>query len=366
MYKEIAFESIRKQLLYALTQTSVSTYHDDKDHLSHCIETLHHIASLPPIASIEPSETPISSQNDKQIKEDSQKKSPSDDIVGRRCKFRLTTRGGVLEGVSFYIPEAYARTRGLENGNTVEITSFDGWENETRPIFDFKIISTTTENNPNLIELKSCPVKKVAGRMYIEETQTGPIRVDDNFRVFYLENNDIDYFKIKEGDIIDARFYRENESTFKVCYKLPIQESGVQTIESKMLSHKGKDFATIEELTPRLIDRLELNLLESKQIVLIGLESRMSDFRNSLKHYRFKFEHFAGEENRKRLKSAIIKADCILISTRETGHHASTFVASVAQEFNIPLSYTHGTGIFSVLTDTIELVKRSSSALSPT
>ncbi|MGL4819081.1 MAG: DUF2325 domain-containing protein, partial [Bacilli bacterium] len=98
---------------------------------------------------------------------------------------------------------------------------------------------------------------------------------------------------------------------------------------------------------------------EGKRIGLLGLDSRMTHFRDALRDYAIELEHYCTDENKKRLKANIPKCDFFIISTRECSHTASTFAAGVCQEHNVPLTYTHGAGIFSVLTDAISFLEKS-------
>lgn len=299
-------------------------------------------------------------------KEETNEKSKVEDTsvdeypIGQTFKFLKKAFGGVIDGLNYPITEELVRILHLENENKVKITRIKGHYQDGSPIYDFTIIDRNNIPNPLLFEVNQGVVKRIGSRFVVTNTvSTGTIKVEDSPAALYINDKDSARFKIVDGDIVDGRFYTNNiVNSFRVTYKYDTaEEAYISSIESRKLSHRQSNQSVQTESGNSMIERLDKTPFLGKKILLVGLASRVNDFKLSLvKTDDIEMVHLTGDEHKARIRAQILKADIVLLSTQENSHDATKYVASLCNDKNIPFKSTSGDGLFGILNDAKELI----------
>lgn len=267
--------------------------------------------------------------------------------------------GAVLSELNYPLPEALIRDMGIENGNKVKIIGHKGNFHSGAPRWDMEIVDHASIPVPGLIEVFQGIVKKISHTLVVNQTVGGgSIWVNDSPATLYINESDKSRYDIKEGDIIDGRFYENNVTgSFRVTYKHDIEEAAQsQSIESRRL-HYRKNNSMETEAGINMLERLDKQPLLNRNIVLVGLEGRKNDFSSNLKGSNIQLTHLTGDEKKTSIRSTLKKADYVLISTFENSHDASKFTAKTCKELNVPCTHTHADGLHGVLMDALELIR---------
>ncbi|ARO21412.1 hypothetical protein B2J90_28775 (plasmid) [Bacillus tropicus] len=278
--------------------------------------------------------------------------------VGHVFTFLKKAFGGVIEELKYPIPEELVRKLSMENENKVEVTGIKGQFQDGSPIYEFRIVDRKNVPNPSLAEIKMGIVEEISGRLVVTSTNNGAIFVNESPACLYINEKDAQRFKISKDDIIDGRFYTNNiTNSFRATYKYNTDEIEQTTsVESKRLTYRQNN-ATESESGFSMIDRLDKTPFLNKKILLVGLEGRMNDFKDSLNGVEeIQLTHLTGDEHKQRIRSQILKSDYVIISTQENSHDASKYVAKVCNEFFVPCKSTSADGLFGVLMDVKELI----------
>lgn len=144
-------------------------------------------------------------------------------------------------------------------------------------------------------------VEEIGSRLVVTSTNSGAIFVNESPACLYINEKDANRFKISKGDVIDGRFYTNNiTNSFRATYKYDTEEiEQTASIESKRLVHRQNN-ATESELGFSMIDRLDKNLFWTK-ILLVGLEGRMNNFKDSLDGVEeIQLTHLTGDEHKQK------------------------------------------------------------------
>ncbi|MFE7821370.1 hypothetical protein ACFU1R_24620 [Priestia megaterium] len=283
--------------------------------------------------------------------------------IGHTLTFTKKAFGGVIEELDYPIPEEIVYKRGLENGNKLYISGTEGNFENGSPIYSFEVVDRTIIPNPTLAEINYGYVKNVGKRLVITETASGSIKDaqnDDQFICLYINEKDANRWKIKDGDVVNGRFYTNNvTNSFRVTHKINTHiKEQTESIEARRLNHRQNN-QTESEAGLSMIDRLDTTPFLNKTIVLIGLRSRKKGFASILHNNKdINLIHLTGDENRARIRGDVLKADYVLLSTSENGHHTTNYVADICNEKNIPFTSTNSDGLFGVLMDVKALMNQ--------
>ncbi|MES9681671.1 DUF2325 domain-containing protein [Gottfriedia acidiceleris] len=361
MYLNRVFEEIKTAMIKELPNVTLNNFSSHQEWLRrhhNIIEELVEIMNMG-YTSIEVKEDIVSEPSAVLSAEAFAEKEVSEYPVLHTFKFAKKASGGVIEGLNYPLPEELVRTLTLENGNIITITGIKGTFLDGSPIYEFDVTDRTIVPNPDLAEVSRGIVEEISGRLVITGTDKGTIRVDDAPACLYINDKDARQFKIEKGDIIDGRFYTNNvTNSFRVSLKHDTDKVDNTSIEAKKLLHRQNNITETESGTS-MIDRLDKTPFLDKKILLVGLESRINDFKLALyKTDEFEFVHLTGDEHKQRIRAQILKADYVVIPTQETSHDCSKYVASICNEYHIPCTSTNADGLFGVLMDVKDLIEK--------
>ena len=355
IYSELIAKMVERLSETKLEEFEAYTEWADKHHT--IISELVKLKQLEPVVEI-----PVEEVEEKIKEEIVVSTNPDPYPLNHNFMFEKKAYGGVIVGLNYPIPEDLVRHYGIESGNILKITGVNGHFPDGSPRYKFEVIDTTCKPNPQLMEVKLGKVERVGGRLVVNETASGKsIMVEDSPATLFLQEKDIHNpkFKITDGDIIDGRFYVNNINSFRVTYKHDTEEMGnAETVESRRLSYRQNN-PTESEAGLSMIDRLDMNPFLNKKIVLIGLSSRVNDFKMYLdKVEGMQFVHLTGDEHKMKIRSNLASADFAVISTFENSHDTSTYCAEICNTYGIPCTSTHAVALTGVLNDLRDLINK--------
>lgn len=363
MYIDRIYSELIAKMVERLSETKLEEFHNYKEWAERhhgIISELVELKKLEPV--LEPTETATEKVEEK-IKEDLIiSASPDPYPINHNFLFEKKAYGGILVGLNYPIPEELVRNYSLESGNVLKIIGTNGYFPDNSPRYKFEVVDSTYTPNPQLMEVKQGKVEKMGGRLVVNETASGQsIVVDESPATLFLQEKDIrsPKYRLVEGDIIDGRFYINNINSFRVTYKYDTDEiNSVETIESKKLNYRQNNPVESEAGTS-MIERLDMTPFLNKKIVLIGLGSRVNDFKMYLdKVEDMHFTHLTGDEHKMKIRSNLASADFAIISTYENSHDTSTYCADICNTYDIPCTSTHADALTGVLNDLRDLISK--------
>lgn len=366
MYLDKVFEELKAKMvkeLEAVTLQDFGKYHEWATPHYRLIEQLAELKNLEFGKEAEPEDSSVVEED--KVKEPLAVLANPEPIVdtypiGHTFKFLKKAFGGVIDKMNYPIPEELVRAMHLENENKIMITGIKGTFGDGSPIYEFDVVDRTNVPNPSLAEIKQGIVDEIAGRLVVTETTSGSIKVNDEPASLFINDKDANRFRIKKGDIVDGRFYINNiVGSFRATYKYNTDDVEKTTsIEARKLQHRQHNQVDSESGLS-MIDRLDKTPFLNKSLLLVGLGSRINDFKQSLdKQEEIDLVHLSGDEHKARIRAQILKADFVFISTFENSHDTSKYVATICNEYDIPFTSTSGDGLFSVLRDAKELIEQ--------
>lgn len=370
MYLNRMFEELKNKMVEELENVTLVNYsiYQEKVRLHHNI--LQNLAQLRELENIE---LESSTAGEDLVEEPAEILSPEainiEEIdnypIGNVFTFLKKASGGVIDGLNYPIPEELVQSRKLGNGNKVKIVGIKGKFVDDSPIYEFTVVDRTIVPNPELVEITHGIVRqKFGNQLIVERTVYERIEVDSKPIYLLINERDMNRLNISEGDIIDGRFYRNNPvNSFRATNKHDLgSDKQSISIESRKLSHRQNNQSE-SETGFSMIDRLDKTPFLNKNFTLIGLGSRVNNFRDSLdKAEEIQMVHMTGDEHKAKIRAQIIKSDFVVLSTYENSHDTTKYVAKICNEYNIPFTSTHGNAIFSVLMDAIKLIEQQQTA----
>ncbi|MEK1828847.1 hypothetical protein AAAC51_06795 [Priestia megaterium] len=154
------------------------------------------------------------------------------------------------------------RELSLENGYKMKVLGHVDVIQRGRPIYEFEVVGETPIPREDLIEVKHGIVERVAGRLVVSNTASGPVKIDEMLATLFVGYKDTNRLGIKDGDIVDGRFYRNNVQSFRVSCKheIEFEDDTTVSVESRKLQHRQNNQADEEKQKGlSMLDRLDKN-----------------------------------------------------------------------------------------------------------
>ncbi|MFE4029263.1 hypothetical protein ACFX4N_24235 [Priestia sp. YIM B13551] len=372
VYIERVFKEIKSEMIKSLEELQLTDFAKHYDWMQSHYKIIEQLAELKDleyrtktetehtIEKINVEETKAQQETQEKAEEIEEEDKEDDQYpVGHCVTFEKKAFGGILKEIGYLIPEEFVRKYSMENGNKIKITNIKGTFAGGNPIYDFAVADRVIDPKPNLAEIKHGIVDMVGGRLVVSATTSGDIKIDESPVTLFISDKDANRLRVQKNDIIDGRFYTNNVTSFRVTYKYNTEQAeSTASVESRKLQHRQNTQAETEPGFS-MIERLDKTAFEGKKIVLVGLKSRMNDFRASLdKVEEIDMVHLDGDEHKTRIRSRILKADIVILSTYENSHSTTKYVAALCNEFDIPCKSTSADGLFGVLRDAKQLIEQ--------
>lgn len=103
---------------------------------------------------------------------------------------------------------------------------------------------------------------------------------------------------------------------------------------------------------------VDIELFRGKTLVIIGSERENAKYQKACKQLGIHLIHMTGDEGKTRLRTAIRRADILVITILYVGHNGSIPSAELAKEYNVPLASVDRNGIQYILLQAERVIKR--------
>lgn len=213
------FDLYKKQLLEKIDAISIfdeaQDYHDQWKRVSETILSIDKLMDIRQDLSIESSSyfsPPLETESIPDIEEEEE---------NQYFVFKRKLRGGiVLMGEEdYFIPEQMVRDMGLSHDDLVK--SGVPYTHENRIRRNFSVVEKRNLTNENRVQLTEFVVSKTSrGLCLVHDTEgTSHLLESGEPYTFCISKSDINDYNLKENDIVDAAYYKNNPEGFSIIFK---------------------------------------------------------------------------------------------------------------------------------------------------
>lgn len=278
------------------------------------------------------------------INENSTKDNSNNDIKNDKQsgKFERTLSGGIIRTSKgdVQLPESVLRKTDIVHGDIVKV------KNEKPSPSTLEIIQkTSNSNNESRSEFNFGVVTYNESHdcLVVEENVEGELLRVEDVPQFYVPNEEeIEFYDLEEGDIVDVVWYKHHTKTMKIIWKhhTKSKDSIEPTQAEKILKHKKSTTSNVEEIE----EEKGTDLLKDKHIVLLGIEPSRDKFEALVHSHGGTFEGIDSSFSTTRREAAYNKADVIIAGLSHVSHEATNHAVDYAKKINVPFSSFNGFG----------------------
>lgn len=361
--KELVLAQVKQQLTAVIDIMTLENLNDSMEKLQTYFGFLENLKSLPTIVdSLQPTpaptpvvQAPVPVPEPVQVKEEP--------VIQEEpvYEFQRKLRGGFIEYRGGYpLPEKLVRDMGVEHGDKVKV--IDTVYINGQPRARFEIVEKANIGDPKeRVQLDFCIIEegKYGLGYEVSEYTNGRIIVDGHPFTFKIPQKEVLDFNLKKGDLIDIAFYESNPDGLRVIWKHDTFEMPNMVVVPKQAPPK-KSPANVEidfddEDTKYPID---LSLFKDKNLVIVGSEYDKAKYQKACELLGIKLTHMSGDEGKVRLRTAIKKADVVVLTIHHVGHKGSIPTADLCKEYNVPLASVDRSGVQYMLLEAERVMKR--------
>lgn len=255
-----------------------------------------------------------------------------------RGYFNQNVRGGCIldpeNPDSVFVPEKIIRLLELNDGDFIQATEKEEGNPPLKSLYDYTVINRTTAQNKVRCVDRLIPVKLHTdlNRLFVE------ISPQDSELTFdaMLNDNDIDRFDIKQGDIIDYAYKPAQYEHGKVVWKY---DSSITQANTRATTRRKLTKATKKEIH---VD----SSLEGIQIVTVGGMSYKlaQSAKIELEKRQARVTNMAGTEPVDSITSEIKQSDIVIVYTESVSHDAMYTTKKICKKYPVKCIYTENIG----------------------
>jgi len=278
--------------------------------------------------------------------------------------FARKLRGGYVAELEAFVPEKDVRKLGIEDGDRLFLVNFT--EIEDKKFYTWRLAQRQSHDVSHHSigdrhEFKYCMIEKDLGRLLVKKQMTDEgelnLKLDDAPHMFLLREEDIADFRLGEGDIVDIACTLSKPDFGKVVWKHKTVETIGRTklavnqiiIKPHRKEEKEKEKS---QSTPKFQDAD--NVLYGKRILIVGAQSKWSQFIDMFKSFGAQCVCVTGDEKRPTLEASVRKSNAVVLLMDTIGHHARWTVAKYCKEYQIPFHEVIHFGLATVVRGAIE------------
>lgn len=317
-----------------ITDESVATQETVDE--AETIKTVHEDIKEP--AMVEAPETPVEA---------------SQEVSESRPMYRVERklRGAYVADINGFIPESVVRSEGIEHGDYVYAEPI-GTNSSGCNYFSYVLAKKSdTEIADDRVEYLYCPVEKDA-YMYVvtKSSATGEkIRVDEMPFTVKIDDADLERFDIKEGDVIDIAFYKDNPMGAKVIWKHDVQDLHPEYLDKP--EHRKKPKSS----TQKPQEKVE-QVFEGKTICIVGDKPNEASYRTLIEERGGELLHVEPKWNPSRIETFIKKADVVIGLYDVSSHIGLEKAKEFCKLYNVPFDMISGRGKSKVIQTAMDLL----------
>lgn len=270
----------------------------------------------------------------------------------RAYLFERKLRGGILPEIEAFVPEGIIRKLGLEHGDMVQAEKLYDNGNRTKYLYTL-VQSKKAGDAPGRKQMDYCLVEKEAGSLVVKGSylKNEFIRFDGVRYSIVLNEQDLQRFEIKEGDLIDVAYKDENPAESKVLWihetELPVQ------VEEKV-EKKRKNVDTNKEMSEEWEQTLT-----GTNVLIIGNESSKANYQAEIEKRGGTFQWADSNKRMDSYPSLVRKCSFAIFLLGVSGHTCMKQFKQLCKDQNKPFEATFDQGVTSIVRTAEELATSS-------
>ena len=252
-------------------------------------------------------------------------------------EFDRKLKGGTLIGKNCFIPERIVREQGIEHGDLVRVKETGRDEMSGNTFYDFTVEEARNRPpSPDRIPIDYAVVEydEFLKRYFVQEDMMGnTVRIDEVPQKLYIQDSDVTYYELEEGDIIDIAYSKKQSNYVRVVWKYPIEspEEFTRSSYSKQVKDKVK-----KEYEQTLV---------GQTVLMVGFEPGRKRMEEEVlaRGGEFMWAH-GKKEGETNLHNLVRKSTIVISMLEHMGHGGSKPTIRFAKELGIPHGEVHSFG----------------------
>lgn len=334
MVNNFILDRTKEEMIRIIEELSLEEIEKAQVSLTSCFKFLNSLKSLPFEISI-PERLLQNENNQNHENDEPEKDGVNPNIIV--ASFNRRIRGGVIntpEG-EIYLSEKIVRTKGIVNGDLIRAIKTSKTNSIGQTYYEFEIEEKIGKKLEARVQIPYCIVNydETKNQYKVSKTANGEDVLVDGEPVV-LPENEVASSGITDLDVVDLAYHINNTSHVKVVWKhdtSDLHENQIQAIIHK----KKKDQVIKKEVE---------QTLESKIILMIGLEPEKASFKAEVEKRGGSLLWASGKESESSLIGMISKADIVMLMIGHIGHRATAFTVDYCKRNQIPFINMHTFG----------------------
>ena len=248
-------------------------------------------------------------------------------------RFERRIKGGVIPEIEAFVPEKIIYELGLQHGDLVRAKFLYKPANGGPARYEYEIAEPASEGSTpeNIQEVNMGIVSYTPrhGAYTISRTVTSDEIIFEGEKLeLIIPDEEADALDLREGDVVNAAFYKNNPNYMKVRWKYSTEELGGQSTPKQTSSYYKKLDAPEKEKPEQIF--------EGKTICVLGYEPGWTAFREEVEKRGGQINTLTGREGFDTVYGTINKSDCLIMFISYVGHNATIFSVDFCKKNNIP------------------------------
>ncbi|MDF2558399.1 MAG: hypothetical protein K0R71_2227 [Bacillales bacterium] len=264
-------------------------------------------------------------------------------------RFERVLKGGVIPEINAYVPEKIIMKLDLQHGDLVTAKLIERFEDRPDK-YEYSIVERTGNiseyEDIHSIECGIVGYEPQYGTLGIRNTVfSNQIECDGEVHILKIWDRDIQEFDLREGDIVNAAFYKKRPEEMRIRHKYSISEYIAITESAKQLNSRKKD-----ETSSYAYFKADIEpIFEGKRICIIGFEPGHSTYKNEIQKRKGEFIGVGGDAPDRTLKSNLLKSDVVIFMQSHMGHAVYYEAKDICKQYKIPFTSVVTFGLNAVL-----------------
>lgn len=259
----------------------------------------------------------------------------TDLVIDRKMYFfERKALGGFINELKAIVPESIVARLKLEHGDYLfadEIPQTDGYSKKK---YRYELAKKgTTSKDVVRIQHNFCPIERNGSLLVVSKSyENGNIRIDDVPQALVISEQDIQFFSLEEGQLVDIAYIKGKEYAPRVVYR---HETESIQDDSKKTGRKK-----VREKDPEREEEAPEQTLEGKTVLVIGNEPDKSLYKHNVEERGGDFLWADGKDSVDSFEPLVRKSHVVVFLLAVSGHTAMKHVKRLCKEYDIPFMTT--------------------------
>lgn len=248
--------------------------------------------------------------------------------------FERKALGGFIPELKSIVPESIVVKLGLEHSDYVfadELPQTDGYDKK-KYLYE---LAKKGNNSREVVRIQYnlCPVEKNGSLLMVSKSyNTGTIRIDDVPQSLVLCDQDIQYFGLQEGQLIDVAYIKGKENAPRVLYRHPVESFPTDDSKKTQRRRLTKDESKKDEEVEQT--------LEGKTVLVIGNEPDKALYKQNVEERGGDFLWADGKDPVTSFDPLVRKSDVVVFLLAVSSHTAMKHVKRLCKDYEVPFQTT--------------------------